>query len=129
MGTVAEVGDQAPLVGSDGMPCAGSPGVATIGRIADEVDRVHAARVLRARVGADHRARAASSTDVPGRRAAIQRSISSSASTTPALAEHSVAMLASVARSSGDSDAQARPAELHHAVERLLASCAWLARM
>ena len=53
--------------------------------------------------GATTRARSAS-TDVPGRRAASQLSVASSTSTTPALAEHSVAMLASVARSSGESE-------------------------
>ena len=90
------------------MPRSGSPGVATIGAIAVEVDPVDAAGVVGARVGAHEPRRGASSVGTSGRRAAIHATVASSTSTMPAFAEHSVAMLASVARSSIESDGEAR---------------------
>ena len=98
----------APLVGSEGMPLACSPGVATIGRICVRSIVCTPPAYWAPGSGRTTLARRASS-DVPGRRAVIHRSVSSSASTTPALAEHSVAMLARVARSSGESDARPGP--------------------
>ena len=62
----------------------------------------------------------AGSALVPGRRATIHSSMRSSASTIPEWAEHSVAMLASTARSSGESEASPDPPN-----SRARASVAW----
>jgi hypothetical protein len=118
---------KAPFVGSEGTPFAGSPGVATIGRIAARSITCTPPAYDAPGSGATTFARRLS-TVVPGRRSAIQRSVSSSASTTPAFAEHSVAMFARVARSSGGSDRSPGPP---NSITRSRVSCrrAWLARM
>ena len=98
----------APLVGSDEIPFAASPGVATIGSIAERSTVCTPPLYSAPGSGATicERSRTGS---IPGRCATIQSTVDSSPSNTPALAEHSVAMLAMVARSSGESDESPGP--------------------
>ncbi len=85
------------------MPWSGSPGCATIGSSVERSIDVDAAGVDRARVGRDRARAPRASTSISGRHMRSQRKVSSSAATMPPRAVHSVAMLASVARSSIDS--------------------------
>jgi len=61
-----------------------------------------------------------SATSAPGRRAAIHASVASSASTTPALAEHSGRHVGQGRALVGRQRRQPGTAELHHAIEREL---------
>ena len=99
---------KAPFVGSDEMPFAASPGVATMGSI-KERSRVQTPPEYSAPLSGATICERSLAAPTPGRCATIHSTVLSSPSKTPAFAAHSVAMLAMVARSSGERAARPGP--------------------